>query len=109
MWFIWWQLLGKIWADCDVGLADSQKITILIDSPFVALSAAAAFALPALFIGRRWPRAGASVGVTLALVTTYIWFVVALPEAASVPFRGDMPGVCPGMTPPWWPTWLLPI
>jgi ferric-dicitrate binding protein FerR (iron transport regulator) len=103
--FLWWLLLSKAWADCQVGTS-LQGIRLLITSPLVLGSTWVAFGILDAVFGRYWPRAGAAIGLVAALVVAYLWFIWLLPQTDSEPFTRNQPGICPGLVPQWWPFWL---
>ena len=106
LWFLWWALLTKVWADCNAGNSMQEGAVIIILSPLVILSALFAFAIPTAIFGRRSPRTAATVGLTLAICLTYLWFAFAVPQASTVSFSGPRASTCAGGMPPWWPFWL---
>jgi high-affinity Fe2+/Pb2+ permease len=106
LWFVWWQLLGKVWTDCQAGDSIQRGALILLGSPLVILSSALVFAVSTALFGRQKPRTAAIVGLTLAVITTYLWFAWIVPQAVSVSFSGPPTSTCPGNVPPWWPSWL---
>ena len=106
MWFLWWQLLSKIWADCQPARGTELGLAVLFGSPFVVLSAAFAFALPIMLVGRAAPRTAALLGLALALLVTYFWFIRLLPPPYDPP-SANLGNACgPSLLPPWWPWWL---
>jgi hypothetical protein len=88
LWFAWWQLLEKVWADSQTANSVQEGPLIIGYSPLVFLSAFFAFAIPTVVFGRRRPRTAAIVGLTLAVFVTYQWFALVLPGADAVLFSG---------------------
>ena len=104
--FVWWQILGKIWTDCEGSVGFVQGVGLIVGAPLVFGSTWIGFGVPVASLGRSHPRAASVIGLGLAVAIAYAWLVYALPTDNSAPFHQNPPNRCPGSVPVWWPSWL---